>query len=301
MTDAVTNRWLEALGGADSAEAAAQLHAHPGVALFFGLMLFIGLGAAVAVLAWMIMHRPRTRLLLDRPWYGRDAVRLTVVLLALLGFYLTGLGIVRSSRPDLADSDVFVAGAAALQSVAFHWPVLIFVIVTLIRRRTTVADAFGMEGAHAPGHAVLGALLYPAVLPAVAAAAFLARLLLQGLGMDAEPQEVLQLMIDRGAGPLRFYLIALGVCIAPIAEEILFRGLMLPVLARHIGVAGGLVASAAVFAALHMNAAAAAPLFVLGLAFGLAYLYTGSLTVSIVLHAVFNAVSIAVSSALQTT
>ena len=127
------------------------------------------------------------------------------------------------------------------------------------------------------------------------AAAFLARLALQHFGMNTEPQEVLRLMMDHGAGTMRVYLIALAVVIAPVAEEILFRGIAFPVLARHAGPAFALVASAAVFSALHMNLAAAAPLFVFGLVLGLAYLYTGSLTVSIALHSVFNSVSIVIS------
>ncbi|OQW96238.1 MAG: hypothetical protein BWK77_05735 [Verrucomicrobia bacterium A1] len=295
MTAVTTNRLIEALGGTGADGTASQLQAHPGVALFFGLMLVLGLAGCAAALTWMIVRRPRTEMLLARPWFAHDAIRLTLTLLVLLGSYFTALGILQQARPDLAASDSFVAAVAAAQSAVFHWPILVFAGIRMSQRGLTPETAFGIEGRRAAVHAGLGAALYPAALPAIAAAAFTARLLLQWGGIEAEPQEVLRLMVDHGSGPLRFYLIALGVVIAPVAEEVLFRGIVMPSLARHVGVAGALVASAAVFAAMHMNVAATAPLFVLGLVFGLAYLYTGSLTVPIALHAVFNSVSIAVS------
>lgn len=298
MTAVATNRLVETLGGTGADGAAVQLQVHPGVALFFGVMLVLGLVGSVAALAWMILRRPRAALLLARPWSATQAIRMIVVLIVMLGAYLTGLGLVQTYHPDLAATDTFVAASAAAHSAVFHWPILILVGVALARQRISPREAFGIEGPRLPAHAGLGVALYPAALPAIAAAAFAARSLLQWGGVETEPQEVLRLMIDHGSGPLRFYLIALGIGIAPIAEEVLFRGIVLPVLARHVGIAGALVASAAVFAALHMNLAAAAPLFVLGLVFGLAYLYTGSLTVPIVLHAVFNGVSIAVSHVL---
>lgn len=295
MTAVATNRLIEALGAMPAADGAAQMQSHPGALLFFGVLLVVGLGLGGTALAWMIVRRPRTEALVARPWSASDALRLLVVLLVLLGAFLTGLAFVQQYRPALASSETFAAAAAAAQSAVFHWPILAFTVACMVRRRLSLREAFGIEGRRVPAHACLGAALYPAAFPAVAAAAFAARLLLQWGGVEAEPQEVLRLMVDRGSGLMRFYLIALAVAIAPVAEEILFRGIVMPVLARHTGTAWALVASAAVFAALHMNLAAAAPLFVLGLVLGLAYLYSGSLTVPIALHSVFNGVAIAVS------
>ncbi len=295
MTSAASNRLVETLGGASAADTVVPMQAHPGVALFFGLLLVAGLGLGLAALAWMIVRRPRTDLLVARPWGAHDALRLAMVLLVLLGAYLSWVALVQRVRPDLAATEAFAATATAAQSVVFHWPILVFAGLRMVRDGTSLRAAFGIEGRRAPAHAGLGAALYPASLPAVAAAAFVAQLAIRRFGIEAGPQEVLRLMMDRGAGAMRFYLIALAVAIAPVAEEILFRGIVMPVLARHTGTVWALVASAAVFAALHMNLAAAAPLFVLGLVLGLAYLYSGSLTVPIALHAVFNSVSITVS------
>jgi len=295
MIPVATSDAAGALGGASAADAAAALQVHPAVAAFVGVMLLAGLIAGAAALTWAVMHRPRTETLVARPWSAADVLRLTALLLVLLGAYLSGIAVLQQTRPDVAGTETFAAAAAAAQSVVFHWPILLFAGFRMAHGRTSPREAFGIDGARVPAHSGLGVLLYPAAFPAVAATAFLSRLALQHFGMNTEPQEVLRLMMDRGAGAMRIYLIALAVIIAPIAEEILFRGMAFPVLARHTGTAFALVASAAVFAALHMNPAAAAPLFVFGLVLGLAYLYSGSLTVSIALHATFNTVSIAIS------
>ena len=86
----------------------------------------------------------------------------------------------------------------------------------------------------------------------------------------------------------------MGVALAPVAEELFFRGLALPLLARRIGVAPAVAAVSGVFALLHFHVPSLAPLFVIGSAFSVAYLATGSLAVPIAMHAVFNAVNLGV-------
>ena len=80
----------------------------------------------------------------------------------------------------------------------------------------------------------------------------------------------------------------IAVVVAPITEEILFRGLIYPTLRRYLGPLGAISVSAGAFAVLHVHLPTLAPLFVIG--FVLAYLYerTGSLTASIAAHAANN-------------
>ena len=98
-----------------------------------------------------------------------------------------------------------------------------------------------------------------------------------------------------GARPwaLRVYLILLGTLVAPVAEEVLFRGLALPLLAKRFGTGAAVLVTAFVFASLHFNAASFGPLLILGLVFALAYVYSGSLWTPIALHSLFNGVNIA--------
>ena len=89
-----------------------------------------------------------------------------------------------------------------------------------------------------------------------------------------------------------------AVVIAPVAEEVLNRGLLQTLLLRTLGhrwrwAAIG-VASAG-FAALHLGSVplqALPGLFVLGLVFGALYERTGSLVPGILVHAAFNALNV---------
>lgn len=84
----------------------------------------------------------------------------------------------------------------------------------------------------------------------------------------------------------------LAVVVAPLFEELLFRGILLPWLRRVLGVWPAIVTSSLLFAVLHADAwPAPIPLFVLALFLGYLAYRTSSLVAPIVLHATFNGVS----------
>jgi membrane protease YdiL (CAAX protease family) len=82
--------------------------------------------------------------------------------------------------------------------------------------------------------------------------------------------------------------------LAPVAEELVFRGVALPVLARHLGVVPALLLTSMVFAAIHFHPEAVVPLFVAAACFGAAYAVTGRLVVAMVMHGLFNSVNLVV-------
>lgn len=81
----------------------------------------------------------------------------------------------------------------------------------------------------------------------------------------------------------------LAVIAFALAEESMFRGVLLPVLAGRFGLLGGVLASAALFGALHWQSGASAALgaFLAGLALGGLYLRNG-LGCCVVFHAAFS-------------
>lgn len=80
--------------------------------------------------------------------------------------------------------------------------------------------------------------------------------------------------------------------IGPVAEEILFRGVLMGVLAKRVGVAVAVILSSALFALSHVDVAFLAPLFVMGLIMGIMYAYFKNLWVPILFHIVNNTVSV---------
>ena len=76
--------------------------------------------------------------------------------------------------------------------------------------------------------------------------------------------------------------------LAPLFEETLFRGVLLPVLARRLGAPLALLGSAAVFAMAHLSLTELIPLFVLGLGLGWLRWRSGRLAASVLMHALWN-------------
>lgn len=83
--------------------------------------------------------------------------------------------------------------------------------------------------------------------------------------------------------------IALISLCAGVGEEALFRGGIQNFLADHIGVAGAILVSSGLFAALHLGKPViTALLLVVGVVFGVAYVATGSLLAVIIGHALYD-------------
>ncbi len=106
---------------------------------------------------------------------------------------------------------------------------------------------------------------------------------------EPSPQRDLQELLRglSGWGPnLVMFLTVAG--LAPFFEELLFRGFLLPVLARRQPMAAALVGSALIFGAIHLQPAGLPILGTLGLVLGLAMRHTGSLRAPILVHACWN-------------
>jgi hypothetical protein len=85
-----------------------------------------------------------------------------------------------------------------------------------------------------------------------------------------------------------------GVSMAPLVEELFFRGFLYPLLARRLGLAAGVLLTAAGFAMMHASqlASAWAPLlilFVVGLVLTLVRVRTQSVASSFLMHVGYNA------------
>jgi hypothetical protein len=77
--------------------------------------------------------------------------------------------------------------------------------------------------------------------------------------------------------------------VTPIAEELLFRGVIQPQLGQLIKVKDALIVQAALFSAFHLSPVILVTHFIMGLAFGWLRLRSGSLLPGILLHAAWNA------------
>jgi uncharacterized protein len=115
---------------------------------------------------------------------------------------------------------------------------------------------------------------------------------------DPVEQQLLQDVLAGGAAT--FLAVVAAVVMAPIAEEVLFRGLMFQALRRRLGLWPAALLSSLAFTLVHVEILTSQPvalagLFVLGVVFAWSFHRSGSLVVPILAHAVFNGVSLSLA------
>jgi membrane protease YdiL (CAAX protease family) len=117
---------------------------------------------------------------------------------------------------------------------------------------------------------------------------------LESLGAEIDQQEpVKQILSALQGSPLKFAALAFGaVVLAPIAEELLFRGFLYRYFLNKMTMLQAAVLSSVLFAAIHMHIASFLPLFCLGFLFAHAYQATGNIVAPIFFHGLFNATTI---------
>ncbi|MGC5196416.1 CPBP family glutamic-type intramembrane protease [Aphanothece microscopica] len=123
------------------------------------------------------------------------------------------------------------------------------------------------------------------VLPLVALVGWLTEHL---LGDQGGSNPLLELVLTTNQ-PLALACFAItAVVLAPLFEETLFRGVLLPVLGRSWGGGVAVVVSAVIFGVAHLSIGELAPLVVLGLGLGWLRLQGGRLGSCVLMHALWN-------------
>jgi uncharacterized protein len=123
--------------------------------------------------------------------------------------------------------------------------------------------------------------------------------LMQLTGSEQPADQFLLEELTRGGVSTLLAVIA-AVILAPVAEELLFRGLLFTALVRRRGLHVAAIVSSLVFAVVHVDVAVSQPLALVGLTIvgmALAYAYqrSGSLLVPIAGHAAFNGITLVVA------
>jgi membrane protease YdiL (CAAX protease family) len=123
-------------------------------------------------------------------------------------------------------------------------------------------------------------------LPVVFVAAWLTAILMPGAPEQVEP--LLPVVLDTFENGGVLGLLVVVAVIAPLFEELLFRGFLYGAIRSHMGAAAANVAQALTFAVFHFTARKVLVLFALGVVLGLVRERTGHLLPSVLLHAAWN-------------
>lgn len=131
---------------------------------------------------------------------------------------------------------------------------------------------------------------YCVALPIVAIVSLLNQQLWRGQG-GSNP--LLQIVLEsRDSIALSIFFLTAGVA-APVFEEILFRGFLLPSLTRYMSVWSAIAVSGLLFAIAHFSLSEILPLAALGIVLGIVYTRSRNLLAPILLHSIWNSATLA--------
>ena len=99
---------------------------------------------------------------------------------------------------------------------------------------------------------------------------------------------LLEIVLNNNNYVAFFLLFITTTILAPLFEEIVFRGVLLPILSRDFGIIAGILSSSFVFAIAHLSIGELPPLFILGIGLGITRLASGRLLSSIIMHSLWN-------------
>jgi membrane protease YdiL (CAAX protease family) len=224
------------------------------------------------------------------PWKLDDSFALAMMLVFLL--FLTRAIITIMNINNLLTEEQLLPLSVVAQTFVFHVPVILAIFLMLRRRGLRIRPTLGLQPSRALENVGKGILAYLSAMPAIAAANVISWLVLQHAGVPQEPQFAIKILVDPHPAWLKVYLLIMAIISAPIAEELLFRAVCFPALAKRTAPLRAAILISLLFAVIHMNAYAFLPLFVMALALSAAYAWTQSIIVPLTMHAMFNAVNL---------
>lgn len=250
-----------------------------------------------AVLVWatlggmIVYYRALVRMVdgggrLRRDMLGIPDLPVLAVLLTVLGLIAVSTWLPKGPPAPMNSAHII---PGALEFAVFPLGILIF----LNARNISIIELFGLRKVPVVTALGYGFGFLVALLPIfIAASEFAAR----KLGSEAKLQplvELYQAAVRNRDWTVIWHTCLAAAVIAPISEEILFRGYLYQGLKRFIGPIPSAILGAVLFAAIHPTAAGLPGLTLLALALTIAFEWSGSLLVPIVMHALFNSLSLA--------
>jgi uncharacterized protein len=232
-----------------------------------------------------------TLVLISKPW-PTEALGRRLVTLLVCGYGALLLGLWAQQLSGVGGSSTSI-WRVVIASLSFQGAGLILIARFLREHQVSWSEAFGFANGWRKA-LLLGVLVALVFLPLgwglQQASAFVMTHLPY---FELQPEEQLPVRVLRVSmsWPGRITLGVAAILLAPLAEEILFRGILYPAIKQagfpHLALWGSVL----LFAAVHFNAVTFLPLAVLALFLTALYERTDNLLAPIIAHALFNALN----------
>ena len=278
-----------AIGALGAGAVAAQTQGGGEQLAVYGWLALIGAVLFAGGLLYSAVRQLRIRRYLPPERYRGPGMLVLVLLVLVLASVITAPFGSDAAALLMGEGEPTVLGAAVLL-VATQAAMLLVSWFLVFRPRAL--EALPSLPGRDPAGAVLAGVGWgiPAWFGATLVSAGVVWLL-ESIGFDAEPQAA-----ERAIALVDPWLVVVAVVIlAPIAEEIFFRGVVFNAWLREGGRRWAFLGSSALFALIHISVVALVPIFLLGLALAWIYQRTGNLLAPIAMHATVNGISVALA------
>lgn len=265
----------------------ALISAIPGFGLFFGILLLAFLGIQWAIKRKDSLLAKNTDITWSTPWDGE-----IILQVFLVGFFLTGqiiapLGFSYLFKVFNLNPATFPPRIQAFYILATYGVLTtggLLVLYFSLKPFFPLPEGWfkvNWKG----GWFLWGVGGYLVALPLVILVSLINQQLWDGQG-GSNP--ILPIALEnRDTIALVVFFVTASIA-APVFEEIMFRGFLLPSLTRYVPLWGAIALSSIIFAVAHLSVSEILPLTVLGIILGVVYTRSRNLLASMLLHGLWN-------------
>jgi len=225
-------------------------------------------------------------MLSEKPWKLMDFLVVMALLSTLL---LVGIfsNLLASTRAEVSVD----AGSQAVNFtvyLCFYGTILALVHLMVRGRGASWRTAFGFRSRREWSALLMALGVTFIVLPIARYLGTLSVNLMDRVHLTAVPQQSVQMLQTNVSVSSQVFLGVLAIMVAPVTEEVLFRGILYPFVKQRGYPKAALLGSAILFGALHLNLMTFVPLTFLGLILAWLYDSTDNLVAPIFAHSLFN-------------
>jgi membrane protease YdiL (CAAX protease family) len=219
------------------------------------------------------------------PWSLGELARIIALAMLVCSLLpLVRLGVAWFQREWEFDSPLWIP----VTTLVVELCVILGVFAFAAGKGTPARGAIGLTTFRLRAALAVGLRGYVAVFPWVLLALFLTVELLRAFEVTV-PVEPIQKLLLQERDPLVVGLtVALACVIGPVAEELLFRGVLYAALRRRLNRPTALLAGSAIFALIHANPVGCLSLFLMGILLADLYERTGTLWCPLIVHIAHN-------------
>ena len=180
-----------------------------------------------------------------------------------------------------------------VNNAVFNFLIIVTILGFLIGRNRNPAILFGLRWRNWRKDLPLVAIYLAAIIPVLLTVSMLVNL---ALGGSTSSQDLLLFFQNSKSLTEKLLLVFTAVVVAPVTEELVFRGYLHGVLRQIGGRWCGILVNSLIFAGIHGHIPSLAGLFIFAVALSLIYERTGSLWTNLLMHAGFNSFTLIVAT-----